>query len=558
MTSSLQYVFGFGLIALIAGLSWFLGRYMAWAVEDSAGAGIRARVDGWLSRLTGVDAGVDQGFRGYAVALLTFSLALMVLFFLILLGQGHMPVNPDAKIGLEPTQALHTAASIMTNTQQQHYSGEASLSYLSQLMIVILDFTSPATAMAVLVAIGRRMGGRPLGNFWRDLTRIMLLILLPLALSWACLLLLTGSPMTFHGSVVAQTLEGAEQVIARGPVAAFTGIKQLGTNGGGFFGPNSTHPFENPSFVSNALESIAILLIPMASVWMFGRLVGRLRHAAVVFGVMLTLLVVMMGWGMFHESAPSVAVADAAVQVGPNLEGKELRFGAGTSAWWGVATTATGNGSVNSMHNSFNSLTGVSCLFGMWTNSVFGGCGAGVINLFLFMIVATVLAGMMVGRTPEYLGRKVEAREMKLAVIGLVVPTALILGGSALFAATSWGAGTVANAGSRGFTEIIYEVSSAVANNGSGYEGLGDNTPAWNLGMTACILLGRFVPLLAPLGIAATLGARRPSPETAGTFRVDTATFGVMLIAVVIVVTGLLFLPAAILGPIAEQLAMSR
>jgi K+-transporting ATPase ATPase A chain len=263
-----------------------------------------------------------------------------------------------------------------------------------------------------------------------------------------------------------------------------------------------------------------------------------------------------MAWGMYHESASSVAVADLPVAVGPNLEGKELRFGDGAGAWWGVATTATGNGSVNAMHDSFNPLTGVAPLVGMWTNSIFGGCGAGTINLFMFMIVATVLAGMMVGRTPEYLGRKVEAREMKLAVIGLVVPTALVLVGTAIFAGTSWGAGTVANAGSRGFTEIIYEVSSATANNGSGYEGLGDNTPAWNLGMVVCILLGRFVPIIAPLGIAAALGSRRPSPETKGTFRVDTLTFGFMLIAVVVVVTGLLFLPAAILGPIAEHLSI--
>jgi K+-transporting ATPase ATPase A chain len=294
----------------------------------------------------------------------------------------------------------------------------------------------------------------------------------------------------------------------------------------------------------------------MVEVWMFGRLAGRLRHGAVVFGVMTVLYVVMIGWGMHHESAPSVAVADAPVQIGPNQEGKELRFGEGAAAWWGVSTTATGNGSVNSMHNSFNALTGLAPLFGMWTNAVFGGCGPGTINLFMFMIVTTVLAGSMVGRSPEYLSRKVEAREMKLAMIGLGVPTVLTLAGTALFAGTSWGADTVANAGSRGFTEIVYEVSSATANNGSGYEGLSDNTPAWNLAMTACILLGRFVPIIAPLGIAAALGTRRPSAETAGTFRVDTVTFGVMLVGVVLVVTALLFLPIAILGPIAEHLSL--
>jgi K+-transporting ATPase ATPase A chain len=555
VSSALIYISGFGLIALIAALAWFLGRYMTWAVAN-AQDGARARVDRWVARLVGVQPNTDQSFRGYAVALLVFSLVLMVVFFLILVFQGHLPLNPDGKAGMEPTQALHTAASIMTNTQQQHYSGEASLSYLSQIMIVILDFTGPATAMAALAAIARAVGGRPLGNFWRDVVRIMGFVLLPLAVVCGVLLVLTGSPMTFEGSIVARTLEGAEQIIARGPVAAFTAIKQLGTNGGGFYGPNSTHPFENPSFLANILESISILLIPMASVWMFGRIAGRLRHAGVVFGVMLVMFVGLMGWGMYHESGPSVAATHLPVEAGPNLEGKELRFGDGAAAWWAVSTTSTGNGSVNSMHNSLNPLTGIAPLIGMWTNTIFGGCGAGTINLFMFMIVATVLAGMMVGRTPEYLNRKVEAREMKLAVIGLVVPTALILIGTALFAGTSWGAGTVANAGSRGFTEIVYEVSSATANNGSGYEGLGDNTPAWNLGMVVCILLGRFVPIVAPLGIAAALGARRPSPETKGTFRVDTVTFGVMLIGVILVVTALLFLPAAILGPIAEHLSI--
>jgi K+-transporting ATPase ATPase A chain len=548
-------VYGFALIALIALLSWPLGRHMAWAVGDASG-GVRARLDAGLARVLGVDPRADQTFRQYAFALLVFSVVLLVLFLLILLFQGHLPLNPDGRAGMEPTQALHTAASIMTNTQQQHYSGEVHLSYLSQLMIVVLDFTSPATAMAVLVAIARGVGGRPLGNFWRDLTRIMVLIFVPLALLWSLVLLLTGSPMTFEGSVVAHTVEGAEQVISRGPVAAFTAIKQLGTNGGGFFGPNSTHPFENPGFVSNLFESIAILLVPMASVWMFGRISGRLRHAAVVFGVMAAMLTVMMAWGMVHESASSAAVAGAPIEAGPNLEGKELRFGDGAGVWWGIATTATGNGSVDAMHDSFNPLTGLANLFGMWANSVFGGSGAGVINMFLFMIVATVIAGMMVGRTPEYLGRKIEAREMKLAVIGLIVPSALILGFTALFAATSWGAGTVSNPGSHGFSQIAYEVASATANNGSGFEGLGDNTPPWNLGMTICILLGRFVPLIAPLAIAAALGRRRPSPETLGTFRVDTVTFGVMLVGVLVIVTWLMFLPIAVLGPIAEHLSL--
>jgi K+-transporting ATPase ATPase A chain len=552
--SALPYLFGLALVALIAVLAAPLGRYMAWAVADASG-GVRSRLDRCLAPLAGVSPHTDQGFRGYVRALLIFSIGLMLLFFALLLLQGYLPLNPDAKGALEPTQALHTAASIMTNTQQQHYSGEVSLSYLSQLMIVVLDYTSPATAMAALVAIARGVAGRGIGNFWRDLARITLLILLPLSLAWSVLLVLTGSPMTFGGSVVAHTLEGADQVIARGPAAAFVAIKQLGTNGGGFFGPNSTHPFENPSFVSNLFESVAIPLIPMAAVWMFGRVAGRPRHAAVVFAVMLGMFLVMLGWGMHQEAAPSLATMEAPVQLGPNLEGKELRFGTGMSAWWGVAATATGNGSVNSMHDSWNPLAGLTCLIGMWTNAVFGGCGTGMINMFLFMIVSTVIAGMMVGRTPEYLGRKVGAREMKLAVIGIVGPTALILGGSALLAATAWGGGSIANPGHRGFTEIIYEVTSAVANNGSGYEGLGDNTPAWNLVMTACILLGRFVPIIAPLGIAAGLGARRASSEGAGNLHVDTPTFGLMLAGVVIIVTALLFLPLAVLGPIAEHLS---
>jgi K+-transporting ATPase ATPase A chain len=421
-----------------------------------------------------------------------------------------------------------------------------------------LQFVSAATGIAALTALARGLrGDREFGNFYMDLLRATFLVLLPLALVVASLVALLGIPMTFDGAVTARTLEGATQTIARGPVAAFLSIKQLGTNGGGFFGSNSTHPFENPNFWSNIVACVSILLLPMASIWMFGRITSSIRHASVIFVVMVALLVTKMLFGVAFEAQQSPAfVGQPVTDAGVNLEGKELRFGAAAGPVWAVATTATSNGSVNSMQDSLNPLTGLMPLAGMWLNVTFGGVGVGLINMFLYIVIGVFIAGMMVGRTPEYLTRRVETKEMTLALLALLVHPLFILGGTAIFAATSWGMTTAQDAGSHGFSEILYEFSSATANNGSGFEGLGDNTVPWNIATGMVMLFARFIPIILPLAIAGSLATKKPSPVTIGTFHTDTPLFGFVLAGTVLLVGALLFLPVAVLGPIAEHLGM--
>jgi potassium-transporting ATPase potassium-binding subunit len=545
-------------------LSWPLGRYLRWAMDPEAHprSGLRGRCERLLAAVAGGRGERDpaplQGWKAYSVSLLAFNAVAFAWAYLVLAVQHLLPGNPDGKGALAPSLVFHTAASFVTNTDLQHYAGERSLSYLSQLGVIgWLQFVSAATGLAALAALARGLSGRrEMGNFFVDLGRATFLVLLPLASVWAAALVLCGVPMTFSGAAVAHTLEGATQTIARGPVAALVAIKQLGTDGGGYFGANGTHPFENPTYLSNVLENVAILLLPMAAVWMVGRILHRPRHAAVVWAVMAVLLVGFAGLALALESRPTPALAGLPVAPDAgNLEGKELRFGAGAGPLWAVATTATSNGSVDSMHDSLNPLTGLLPLAGMWLNVAFGGVGVGFINMFLFIVVAVFIAGLMVGRTPEYLARKVEAGEMTLATLALLLHPVLILGGAALFAAAPWGAATVHNPGAHGFSEIVYEFSSAAANNGSGFEGLGDDTVPWNLATGLVILFGRFVPILAPLAIAGSLAAKKPTPETAGTLRTDDLLFGTVLLGTVLLVGALLFFPVAVLGPIAEHLA---
>jgi K+-transporting ATPase ATPase A chain len=384
-------------------------------------------------------------------------------------------------------------------------------------------------------------------------------VLLPLAILVALVLAVSGVPMTFHGAAEVTTLEGAVQTIARGPAAAFVAIKQLGTNGGGFFGPNSTHPLENPTFWANLVEMASLILIPMACVWMFGRMIGRTKHAVVIFGVMAALLLVKITAVMAFESTPTQAFAQLpVVQDVGNLEGKELRLGATTGPLWAALTTATSNGSVGAMHDSLNPLAGLVPMAGMWLNETFGGVGVGMINMFLYIVVAVFVAGMMVGRTPEYLGHRIEGREMRLAVLALISHPLLILGGTALFAATPWGTDTLANVGAHGFSEILYEFSSSAANNGSGFEGLGDNTGPWNWATGIVMLIARFLPILVPLAIVGSLMSKRRSAESAGTLSVESSTFGIMLLITILIFGALTFLPAAALGPIAEHVTLMR
>jgi len=499
---------------------------------------------------------VQQGWESYSISLLIFN-GISFLFVLIILNlQQFLPLNPDHLGRISPSLIFHTVSSFVANTNQQHYSGESTMSYASQIFgLMWLQFVSAGTGLAAMAAVSRGLAGRAeMGNFFTDLRRSVLYVLLPLAIVEAVILLLSGVPMTFHGSAQVTTLEGVTQTIARGPVAAFVAIKQLGTNGGGFFGANSAHPFENPSFLTNWVECLSIVLIPMACVWVFGKITGRMKHAAIVFGVMLLLFLTLITLGSYFENQPNIISNNLGIAQGINMEGKELRFGDSSATSWAVTTTITSNGSVNSMHDSLNPLTGLIALIGMWINSIFGGIGVGMLNMLIYIIIGVFICGMMVGRSPEYLSRKVETKEMRLALLALLLHPLLILVGTAWFCYNGWGLISINNPGAHGFTEILYEFTSASANNGSGFEGLKDGTSFWNITTGVVMLLGRFIPIILPLMIAGSMAKKQTVSETNGTFRTNTLLFGIILLGSILFIGALLFLPVAILGPVAEQL----
>ena len=531
----------------------------------------------FLCRLLGRRKPDQMDWKRYALAFLAFNLALFVLTFGLLYAQQYLPLNPDGKgslgaLGYKDTAGVdhpgadtgvvfNTICSFVTNTNLQHYSGEQHLSYFSQMGgIVWLQFVTPAAGLAVMLAVIRGLrGDKSMGDFYVDLMRIVLNVFLPLCVILALVLVANGMPMTFDGAVKATPLDGAAakmdtQTICRGPVAALVAVKQIGTNGGGFFGPNSAHPYENPSVWSNLVEISEIVVLPMASLVMLGLMLKNRAHAAVIYGAMLTFLVVGVTLAVHYEAQPSAATADLPVVQGPNMEGKEVRSGAISGATWAAMTTATSNGSVNSMHDSLNPIAGMVAMSNLMLNVVFSGIGAGFLNMLMYIIVAVFLAGLMVGRTPEYLGKKVEAKEVKLAMMAILLHPLLILAGAGLFAATDWGAKTTANPGPHGFSEILYEFSSASANNGSGFEGLGDNTPAWNVATGIVLLMGRFPPILLPLALAGFLSTKKLVPQTSGTLKTDNLTFFGMLIGTVLLVGALSFMPALVLGPVADHL----
>ena len=521
-----------------------------------------------ILRVSGVDPNLQQDWKQYSVSLVVSNIFMWLAAWTIVTLQQYLPLNPGGIANMEPTLAFNSVSSFTTNTNLQHYSGETALSDLSQMgFATVLQFVTAATGIAACVAVIRGLGGdrlQHLGNFYVDVTRATVRVLLPLAFIVGLILMWQGSPMTFEPAAKATTVEGAEQTIARGVVAPLVAIKQLGTNGGGYFGPNSTHPYENPTPVSNFAEQWSILVIPMAMVWTLGHMVRRRRLAVVVFATMLALYIPMVTFGVAMDARGNPLIAAMGVdQSTGSMEGKEVRFGSGLSALWSVSTTVTSNGSVNAMHDSLTPLGGLMPLMGMWLNNIFGGVGVGFINMLIFIIVAVFVAGMMIGRTPEFLGKKVEAKEMKLASLALLWHPLSILVGTAIACyvwattadpntALAW----LKNPGPHGFSEMLYEWSSATANNGSGFEGLGDNTPFWNIGTGIAMLLGRYIPIIAPLALAGMLGAKPASPETAGSLRADSATFGFTLWAVVVILGLLMFMPVAVLGPIAEHLAL--
>ena len=519
-------------------------------------------------RVTGVDPNEQQDWKRYSIALLISNVFMWLATWTIVTLQQYLPLNPDGISNMEPTLAFNTISSFTTNTNLQHYSGETGLSYFSQMFVIsFLQFVTAGTGVAAAVAVIRGLAGNRtthLGNFYVDLTRATVRVFLPLSIVIAVILMSQGTPMTFEGAAKATTLEGVEQTIARGVTAGVVSIKQLGTNGGGYFGPNSTHPYENPTPLANFVETWSITIIPMAMVVMLGLMTGRRKLGTVIFVTMLAIYLPMVVFGVAQEVGGNPAITAMGVdQSTGSMEGKEVRLGAALSAFWAVTTTVTSNGSVNAMHDSLTPLGGLMPLIGMWLNNIFGGVGVGFINMLIFVIVAVFVAGMMIGRTPEFLGKKVEAKEMKLASLALLWHPLAILVGTAIacyFWATTADPGSalawLKNPGPHGFSEMMYEFTSSAANNGSGFEGLGDNTPFWNISTGLVMLLSRYIPIIAPLALAGSLAAKPASPETAGSLSAESSTFGITLWAVIVILGLLMFMPVAVLGPIAEHLAL--
>ena len=519
-----------------------------------------------LYRVAGIKEDTEQGWRRYLFTLLAFNLVGFLLLYAILRLQGVLPLNPQEFPGAKPSLAFNTAVSFMTNTNWQSYGGETTLSYFSQMVgLTFQNFVSAAVGMAVLVALIRglvRHSASTLGNFWVDLVRSTLYILLPLALVVAVFLISQGVIQNFDAYKEVATLEGPAQVIGMGPAAAQVAIKQIGTNGGGFFNVNSSHPLENPTAWSNLVEMLAILLVPVALVYMYGKMVGSTRHGWVLIGVMTSLMLVgavVAGWaeqtGNPNLEAAGVTQQAGGEQLGGNMEGKEQRFGIGNSTLWAAVTTDASNGSVNSMHDSYTAIGGLVPLANMATSEViFGGVGSGMYGAALYVLLTVFIAGLMVGRTPEYLGKKVEAREMKAVMAAILIFPLLILGWAAVGAVQSFGTDTLNNAGPHGLSEILYAFTSGAANNGSAFAGLGANGTFYNLGIGLCMLIGRFIFIIAVLVIAGSMVEKRRVPASLGTFPVNGATFGGLFAGVIAIVGLLTFFPAFALGPIVEHL----
>jgi len=512
-------------------------------------------------RLSGVDAKTDQRWQQYTLALLAFNLAGFVLLWALLMLQGYLPLNDQHLPGMEWTLAFNTAVSFVTNTNWQAYSGEASLSYLSQMVgLAVQNFVSAATGIAVLVALCRGIGRRSanaIGNFWVDMTRATLYGLLPLAIVLALLLVWQGVPQTFAHYADALTLQGTDQLIPLGPAASQIAIKQLGTNGGGFFGVNSAHPFENPTALSNLFELVSIILIPAALVFTFGHYVKDLRQSRAIITCMLVLLLIGGAVSLYAEYQPNPALNLPMVEQTAPLEGKETRFGTTASVLWAVTTTAASNGSVNAMHDSLNPLSGMVAMVNMMLGEVvFGGVGAGLYGMLLNVLIAVFLAGLMIGRTPEYLGKKLQAREVKLLVATLLVMPIAVLVLGAIAAALPGPASAVSNPGPHGFSQLLYAYTSAGANNGSAFGGFSANTPFHNLMLSLAMLIGRFGYILPVLALAGSLALKKTAPVNGNTFPTHGPLFVVLLTVTILLVGGLTFLPTLALGPIAEQLSM--
>jgi potassium-transporting ATPase potassium-binding subunit len=523
-------------------------------------------VDKLFYKIGGVYPNIEMNWKQHIYALLTINIIWFLISMFILTNMSWLPLNPDNNPSMNVDLAFNTSVSFITNTNLQHYSGETGLSYLGQLTMMLWQFISAACGMAIAAVVFiamREKTSEKLGNFYFLFVRSGTRILFPLALIVSILLLINGVPMTFVGKDTLTNLQGETIHVSRGPIAAFVAIKQLGTNGGGFFGSNSAHPFENPTYITNLIENIAILLIPIAMIFAMGFILKRRKLAWTIFGVMTIGFIMLLIPTVMNEMKGNPAISNMGIaQNMGSMEGKEVRFGSAASAYWAINTTCTSNGSVNAMHDSFTAFSGLTMMLGMMVNAFYGGVGVGFLNVYIFIILAVFISGLMVGRTPEFLGKKIEAKEMKIAMIIALLHPFLILAGTAMASHlyvgdpqnyTNW----LNNPGYHGFSEMLYEFTSASANNGSGFEGLGDNTPFWNVITGVVMLLARYIPIIGPVAIAGSLAAKKYIPESSGTLKTDTPTFGLMVFAVIAIVAALSFFPALALGPIAEYFSFN-
>jgi len=512
-------------------------------------------------KISGVNPAKEMNWKEHMVAMLTINLVWFLLSMLLLMTQQWLPLNPDNNPNMSADLAFNTTISFVVNCNLQHYSGETGVSYLSQMWLMFLQFVSAGTGLAAAAVLFKAFKAKTtgqLGNFYNFLLKSCTRILLPLSVIVALVLVFNGTPMTFNGKDQVTSLQGDTVNVATGPAAAFIAIKHLGTNGGGFFGANSAHPFENPNYGTNMLELFAQLIIPLAMIFAFGYFIRRKKLSMMIFGVMTVgfLLLTIPNINMEMNGNPAIAAMGIDNSSGA-MEGKEIRFGAAASGFWSIVTTVISTGSVNAMHDSTMPLSGMNELLAMMINAFYGGCGVGLLNFFIFIILAVFISGLMVGRTPEFMGKKIEAREMKIAMIIALLHPFLILVGTALATAfPAQGAATLNNPGFHGFSEILYEYTSSAANNGSGFEGLGDNNLWWNITTGIVLLFGRFLPIIGPIGIAGLLANKKYIPESNGTLKTDTATFGLMVFAVIAIIAALSFFPALTLGPIAEYFSM--
>ena len=527
-----------------------------------------APLENFFFRICGIDAKKEMSWKQSLVALLTINVIWFLFAMFILMNQGWLPLNPDGNPSMSADLAFNTAISFITNTNLQDYSGEAAATYLSQLVcMMFLQFVSAATGLAAAAIVFNALKERTtekLGNFYNYFMKSLTRILLPISLIAAIIFMINGMPMTFTGKDTISSMQAGNDTInvSRGPVAAMISIKQLGTNGGGYYGVNSAHPFENTNYLTNMVEDISIILIPIAMVFALGYYLKKRKLAWMIFGVMTVGFLCLLIPTIVMEQHGNPGIVKLGVDMSSGaMEGKEVRFGSAASAYWGITTTVTSNGSVNAMHDSFMPLSGMNQMLAMMVNAFYGGVGVGFLNFYIFIIIAVFISGLMVGRTPEFMGKKIEAKEMKIAVVVTLLSALLIKGGTALAAHLfadnrHWLAGWLTNSGYHGFSEMLYQFTSSNANNGSGFAGLGATTPFWNISTGLVMILARYFPIIGPLAIAGILAKKKYIPESAGTLKTDTVTFGIMIFAVIVVITALSYFPALALGPIAEYFSM--